>query len=117
MKCNVSSFFGIIQTAYKISLKPASAKYSASLIVDTVIGPVSFPRAILATSILLGVFTCGLNVVFNSRHFCLALLQFFSSFFLSKIRQGVLSCSRFFIFIFKNHIEKKLLKTINHLIY
>jgi len=35
-------------TAYKISLKPALAKYSASLRVDTVIGPVSFPRAILA---------------------------------------------------------------------
>jgi len=39
MKFNLFSFLGMIQTAYKISLKPALAKYSASLRVETVIGP------------------------------------------------------------------------------
>tara|TARA_Y100001978_G_C23487869_1_gene334837 strand:+ start:341 stop:511 length:171 start_codon:yes stop_codon:yes gene_type:complete len=56
-----------------MSLKPELAKYSASSRVETVIGPMSFPRAILATSILFGVLTCGLNIVFNSLHFFLAL--------------------------------------------
>ena len=81
-------------------MKPELAKYSASSRVETVIGPTSFPRAILATSILLGVLTCGLNIVLNSSHFFLALLQFFSKRFLSKIKQGVLSSFKLFIFMF-----------------
>ena len=81
-------------------MKPELAKYSASSRVETVIGPTSFPRATFATSMLLGVLTCGLNIVLNSSHFFLALLQFFSKSFLSKIKQGVFSSFKLFIFIF-----------------
>ena len=54
------------------------AKYSASSSVETVIGPTSLSSAIFATSILFGVLTCGLKLVFNSTHFFLTKLQFFS---------------------------------------
>ena len=54
MKFNLYSFLGMIQTAYKISLKPALAKYSASLRVETVIGPSWLSSAILAISMLFG---------------------------------------------------------------
>ena len=82
---------GVTPTPYRISVKPARAKYSASATVDTVMPPVCPWVARRATSMDFAVFIWGRRLTLSSRARAAMRSRFACRRALSRIRAGVRS--------------------------
>src|SRR5258706_14063412 len=90
-----------------MSRKPASAKNSASAMVETVIGPGAPPCCIRPISMVLGVFTCGRKATPEERALARIRAQFCSTMVRSTRNAGVVTVVMFILVTRRREDAKK----------